>query len=124
MHKYVIVMLGGGAGSMVRFIVGSVIAARYSGRFPLGTFLINVTGSCLIGILMTLFTQRVQLHPNWRFGLVVGFLGGYTTFSSFEWESFLSSQDGNGFIALLYILSSVAAGYGAVWLGALIVGRR
>ena len=61
--------------------------SKYGGRFPLGTLVINVTGSFLIGVLMTLLTERLHPHPNWRLFLVVGILGGYTTFSSFEYET-------------------------------------
>ena len=51
--------------------------------------IVNITGSFLIGLIMTLLTERLQPHPYWRIALVVGFLGGYTTFSSFEWEHLL-----------------------------------
>ena len=84
MDKYLVILFGGGAGSLARFLVGTAIMNRYTGRFPLGTFAINVSGSFLIGVLMTLLTDRLSPHPNWRLGLVVGFLGGYTTFSNFE----------------------------------------
>lgn len=124
MDRYMVIMLGGGAGSLARFIIGTAIMDRYSGRFPLGTFVINVSGSFLIGILMTLIAERFQPHPYWRLGLVVGFLGGYTTFSSFEWEAYASTRQGNGWIGLLYVLSSVTAGYLAAWVGAYSVGRR
>jgi CrcB protein len=72
---------------------------------------------------MTLLTERFTPHPNWRLFLVVGVLGGYTTFSSFEWETFYASRNGAAWIGLLYVLSSVTAGYLAVWVGA-ILGRR
>jgi CrcB protein len=108
----------------MRYAIGSTVMARYSGRFPLGTFLINVTGSFLIGLLMMLFTERIQAHPNWRLFLVTGVLGGYTTFSSFEYESYLATKSDSPLFALLYIASSVAFGYLAVWIGALMVPRR
>jgi CrcB protein len=98
--------------------------ARYGGRFPLGTFLINVSGSFLIGILMTLFTEQLRPHPNWRLFSVVGILGGYTTFSSFEYETFQAVRDGEHWIGLLYVASSVLLGYAGVWLGALLATRR
>jgi CrcB protein len=84
---------------------------------------VNVTGSFLIGLLMTLLTERWQPHPNWRLLLVAGFLGGYTTFSSFEWETFSAVREGGFWIGLANVVGSVAFGYAAVCLGAL-VGRR
>lgn len=108
---------------MARFYIGSAVMTRYAGRFPLGTFLINVSGSFLIGLLMTLLTARVTVHPNWRLFLVTGILGGYTTFSSFEYESYIAARSGTPLIGLLYIVSSVGFGYLAVWLGALVMKR-
>jgi CrcB protein len=78
----------------------------------------------LIGLLMTLFTERLQPHPNWRFLLVVGFLGGYTTFSSFEWETLSLVKDGGRWLAGFNVAGSVMFGYAAVWLGSIIAGKR
>jgi CrcB protein len=117
------VMVGGGVGSLVRYVAGTAIMNRFGGRFPLGTLVINVTGSFLIGVLMTLITG-FRPHPNWRFLLVIGFLGGYTTFSSFEYESFRAVQDGAPWIGLLNVIGSVVFGFLAVWLGAVLAGRR
>jgi len=75
---------------------------------------INVTGSFLIGLLMTLLTGRLQPHPNWRLLLVVGFLGGYTTFSSFEWETLSLVKEGGRWLGLFNIIGSVLLGYAAV----------
>ncbi len=74
--KYLVVMLGGGIGSLIRYITGIAIMSKIGGRFPVGTLVINVSGSFLIGLLMTLLTERFQPHPYWRLLLVVGFLGG------------------------------------------------
>jgi len=104
--------------------MGTWIMAKYGGRFPLGTFVINVTGSFLIGVLMTLFTERLGPHPNWRLFLVVGVLGGYTTFSSFEYETYHAVRAGALPLGLLYVVGSVLAGYLAVWLGAVLAARR
>src|SRR5579884_2974367 len=97
---------------------------RYGGPFPLGTFVINISGSFLIGLLMTMLTERLQPHPYWRLLLVVGFLGGYTTFSSFEYETLQAARDGSKWLALLNVVGSVVVGYVAVWLGMLLAGRR
>ena len=114
------VLMGGAAGSLVRYVAGTAIMARFGGSFPLGTMVINVTGSFLIGLLMTLFTERFQPHPYWRLLLVVGFLGGYTTFSSFEWETYQAARGGGYWAGLLNAIGSVGMGYAAVWLGAVL----
>lgn len=116
-------MAGGAVGAVLRYIVGSAISIRYAGGFPLGTFLINVTGSFLIGLLMTFFAGRATLDPNWRLLLVTGVLGGYTTFSSFEYEALRAVQGGTPLLALLYIGSSVGAGFLAVWLGSWVIAK-
>ncbi|MBZ5601682.1 MAG: fluoride efflux transporter CrcB [Acidobacteriia bacterium] len=118
------VMLGGATGSLTRYVLGTAIMSRVAGRFPLGTVVINITGSFLIGFLMTMLTERWNPHPNWRFLLVVGFLGGYTTFSSFEWETFGLVRDGGRWLGLLNVVGSVVLGYFAVWLGAIVASKR
>lgn len=123
MDRYLVVLAGAGLGGLARYAAGTWIMAKYGSRFPLGTFIINVTGSFLIGVLMMLFTERLQPHPNWRLFLVVGVLGGYTTFSSFEYETFQAVRDGESWMAMLYVLGSVAVGYLGVWLGALLALR-
>jgi len=117
------VLIGAGVGGLARYGLGTAIMQRLGGRFPWGTFVINVSGSFLIGLLMTLLTERLHPHPNWRLLLVVGFLGGYTTFSSFEYETLQATRGGSGWIGLAYVLSSVLCGYAAVWLGATIASR-
>lgn len=124
MDRYIMVMLGGATGSLTRYVLGTAIMARVGGRFPLGTVVINITGSFLIGLLMTLFTERLDPHPNLRFLLVTGFLGGYTTFSSFEWETLGLVQDGSQWLGLVNVVGSVLFGYIAVWLGAAMAGKR
>src|SRR5216683_2216345 len=124
MDRYLMVLVGGGVGALARYVLGTEIAARVGGRFPLGTLVINVTGSFLIGLLMTLFTERFQPHPNWRLLLVVGFLGGYTTFSTFEYETYSAVRAGGPWIGLINIVASVALGYLAVWFGMLLATRR
>ena len=124
MDRYIMVLAGGATGSLARFLVGTAIMARAGGRFPFGTVFINISGSFLIGLAMTLLTERFRPHPNWRLFLVVGFLGGYTTFSSFEWETLSLIKDGARWLGLLNAIGSVALGYAAVCLGAIVAGRR
>jgi CrcB protein len=124
LDRYLMVLAGAGFGGLARYVAGSWIMLRYGGRFPLGTLIINVSGSFLIGVLMTLLTERLNPHPNWRLFLVVGFLGGYTTFSSFEYEIFQSVRDGARWMAMFYLTGSVALGYLGVWMGALLTARR
>ena len=118
------ILVGGAVGSLSRYFVGSAIMTRFGGRFPLGTIIINVSGSFLIGLTMTLLTERFKPHPNWRFVLVIGFLGGYTTFSSFQWESLSLVKDGGRWLGLVNLIGSVVLGYLAVWFGALVASKR
>lgn len=124
MDKYLVVFAGAGLGGLLRFLAGMWITAWYGGRFPLATFLVNVSGSFLIGLLMTLLTERWQPHPHWRLFLVVGVLGGYTTFSSFEYEALQATRETERAMAFLYVVSSVVVGYAAVWMGAMLGARR
>jgi CrcB protein len=124
LDKYLVVLTGAGLGGLARYLAASWIIEKYAGRFPLGTFVINVTGSFLIGVLMTLLTERGQPHPNWRLFLVVGVLGGYTTFSSFEYETYRAVREGARWIGLLYVIGSVVLGYFGVWFGAALAARR
>jgi len=119
MLPLLLIFLGGGAGSVLRYVAGTAIMGRYGGRFPLGTVIINITGSFAIGLIMTMLSNRVHAHPYWRLLLVVGLLGGYTTFSSFEYETYYAVRTGEAVLGVLNVLGSVIAGYVAVWLGAL-----
>jgi CrcB protein len=123
LSRYLFVVIGGGIGALTRYVAASAIMARFGGKFPLGTLVINVSGSFLIGLLMTILTERFKLDPGWRLILVVGFLGGYTTFSSFEWETYTSVRDGGIWTGMLNVVSSIVLGYVAVWLGAVFARR-
>ena len=116
-------MFGGGVGSLARYVGATLITNRFASLFPLGTMAVNITGSFLIGLLMTILSERLP-HPNWRLLLVVGFLGGYTTFSSFEWETFSAVRGGGLWIGFANVIGSVSLGYAAVWLGATLAARR
>jgi CrcB protein len=123
MDRYAVVMLGAAFGGLARYLVGLAVMQRFPGRFPLGTLVVNVSGCFLIGLLMALFTGRFASHPNWRLLLITGVLGGYTTFSSFGWETFQAVEDGNLWVGLSNIVLSVGFGYMAVWCGAWLARR-
>src|SRR5947209_5014844 len=125
MVRYLCVLAGGAAGSLTRYLVGKLLLQGFPKiAFPLGTFLINVSGSFLIGVLMTLFVERFRMSHYWHLIGVVGFLGGYTTFSSFEYDGYLAARGGHVVLALFYLVSSVLCGYVAVWFGALLAAKR
>jgi len=117
MVDYIVVFAGGGIGSVVRFMLATWIGQRWGRNFPLGTFAINITGSFLIGFLMTLMSERFIENPQWRLLLVVGGLGGYTTFSTFQYETGKLVMDGELGYAVLNIVLSVAVGFAALKLG-------
>ena len=119
MNKYWLVGIGGFLGAIARFWLGGYISNRMGTRFPYGTFVINITGSFLIGFVITLMAERTYLNPTLRYLIPIGFIGAYTTFSTFEYEIFRSVQDGDLLIAGLNIGSSVILGFVAVWLGAI-----
>jgi fluoride exporter len=109
--------VGGCLGSILRFWVGSYIGGRMGTRFPYGTMVINITGSFLLGFVLAVLTARTQLSPSWRYLIPIGFIGGYTTFSSFEYETLRTIQDGQLGLGLLYVGLSVCIGFIAVWVG-------
>jgi fluoride exporter len=87
-------------------------------RFPYGTFVINISGSFVIGMLLTVLDGKLDLSPAWREAMAIGFVGAFTTFSTFEYETLRAVQHGQAVTALAYVLSSVVLGFGAVWAGA------
>jgi CrcB protein len=120
MVNVLIIGLGGFLGAVTRYGLAVWIGQRWGRSFPLGTFVINVTGSFLIGLLMTLLTERFLANPQWRLLLVVGFLGAYTTFSTFEYETGALLKDGEWLIAGANVVFSVFMGFIALKLGEVI----
>ena len=120
MQKYFFIALGGSLGSIARFWVGSTIASRMGTKFPYGTFVVNITACVIIGFALTILGSRTELNPAWRFLIPVGFVGAYSTFSTFEWEIFSNLQIGAFLIAASYLVLSLIFGLIGVWGGVLI----
>jgi CrcB protein len=114
--------LGGFLGAIARFWVGGYIADKMGAGFPYGTFVINCSGSFLVGLAVTLLAERTHWNPNWMYLIPIGFIGAYTTFSTFELETLRALQDGQITIAILNVVLSVTLCFVAVWLG-VVTGR-
>jgi fluoride exporter len=111
------VALGGAVGSALRFLAASWVAGQWPRHFYLGTFTVNIIGCLLIGLLSGLFLLRSDLPIELRSGLIIGLLGGFTTFSSFSLELLKLFESGRQNEAFAYLLCSVFGGIGAVWAG-------
>jgi fluoride exporter len=115
---YLLVGLGGFVGANARFVVARLVGAMFETRFPLGTFVINISGSFLLGVLGTIVAQK--LMPNaeaMRLALGVGFLGAFTTFSTFEFETHALFDDGSWLTATTNMFASLFVGLLAVRAG-------
>ncbi len=120
MQKYLLIALGGALGSMARYWVGSSIAERAGIRFPYGTLVVNLTACVIIGFSLTYLGRRADLSPAWRYLIPIGFIGAYSTFSTYEWETLSTMRSGAFFLAALYAVGSLLLGLAAVWGGSLL----
>jgi CrcB protein len=116
------VAIAGALGALARYGLGGFIASRYPSAFPWETLIINVSGSFILGLLFVALTERFMAHPALRASLMVGFVGAYTTFSTFSLETFRLIEDGAVGLALANIAASVAVGLLAVYVG-VVIGR-
>ena len=119
-----VVALGGALGSMARWAMGGWVQGRAAATrgavalFPTGTLAVNLLGCLLIGVLATLFEERFAGDPALRTFVLVGLLGGFTTFSSFGFETFALMRAGNLLLAGVNVAGNLVVGLAAVWLGA------
>lgn len=120
MQKYLFIAIGGALGSIARYWVGSSIAGRMGIRFPYGTLIVNITACVVIGFSMTYLGRRAELSPAWRFLIPVGFIGAYSTFSTYEWETWSTMRSGAFGIAALYAVGSFVLGLASVWAGSVL----
>lgn len=122
MEKFVLISIGAVLGANARYWTSDWIAQRWGSAFPWGTLLINLTGSFILGFFITLATQRLLIDPRWRILLTVGFLGAYTTFSTYTYESIDLILKGQWALGLLNLFGSAVLGLAAVGLG-VVLGR-
>ena len=109
-QTFLLISVGALLGANLRYWLGGWVAARWSASFPLGTLLVNLTGSLVLGFFITLATQRVLIDPRWRTLFAIGFLGSYTTFSTYTLESVNLILAGQWHTGLLNLLGSALLG--------------
>jgi CrcB protein len=117
LQKYLLIAVGGALGSIARFWVGSTVAGRMGIKFPYGTLIVNLTACLVIGFSLTYLGRRADLNPAWRFLIPVGFIGAYSTFSTYEWETLSTMRSGAFLLAAVYAVGSLILGLVAVWGG-------
>ena len=117
MKHLLFIALGGAGGALARHWVSSLVHSGTGSHFPWGTLTVNALGSFAIGVAFALIVERGLVHPDWRSVTMVGFLGAFTTFSTFSLEALTLYENGQPGFALLYIGSSVLVCIAAVWVG-------
>ena len=117
MLEIILVAVGGGVGATTRYLVSNWAAARIGAEFPYGTLIVNVVGCFIIGVFMTVATERFIVSPYWRLFVTVGFVGGMTTFSSFSYETLHLLQEADIMRAFYNVGLNILVGFFATWLG-------
>jgi fluoride exporter len=117
--RYAAVAVGGAFGAMLRYYLNGSLLARVCAPFPTATFVINITGSFLLGLFLTLATERIEVSPHLRIAFAAGFVGAYTTFSTFMYETAQLTEAGDYTRALANVVLSCVIGFAGVWLGAI-----
>ena len=123
MQKYLLIAAGGALGSIARYWVGAAVTNRMGVRFPYGTLIVNITACVIIGFSLTYMGRRADLNPAWRYLIPIGFIGAYSTFSTYEWETFSTLRSGAFFLAALYAATSFVFGLAAIWGGSLLADK-
>ncbi len=114
---------GGALGALTRHFVNAGIASAFKVPFPLGIMSINILGSFIMGALIALFAARLDVSQGWRLFLVVGFLGSFTTFSTFSLDTMTLITKGEWFTAALYVGGSVVLSIAAVFAGSWVIWK-
>ncbi len=123
-NKFVALALGGAMGTNARYWIGRWLGeVSWARGFPLGTFVVNVAGSFLLGVAAVVILERLPpMYQDWYLLVGTGFCGGFTTFSTFEWETFQLIRDGSAWMALANVTASVLAGFLAVVMAVALTG--
>ena len=116
-RRYLLIAMGGALGAMARYFVGVLAAERFGPRFPVGTLSINISACFILGFILEYLNRHTGMSPVWRYGVAIGFIGAFSTFSTFEWETWSDLTSGAFWIAILYVAVSLIAGLIAVALG-------
>ena len=122
MRTAIAIAIAGAAGALARYGLEGFVSRRAPGAFPLGTFVVNITGAFALGFLFTVLTEQLTVASWLRAAVTIGFLGAYTTFSTFSFETYRLTEDGALGLAAANALGSVAAGLAAVYIG-IVAGR-
>ena len=120
---YLVIAVGAVLGANARYLIGVYVAERFGTAFPYATLFINVSGSLVIGFFLTLASERLVIDPLWRLFFATGFLGAYTTFSTYSFEAAMLVRQGDYLPALVYLLGSVLGGMIGVFAGILAAER-
>jgi CrcB protein len=123
LQKYLLIALGGALGAVARYWVGSTFGSRLGIRFPFGTLIVNFSACLVLGFTLTWLGERMEISNAWRYLLPVGFIGAYSTFSTYEWETLEMLRSGAVALAGVYAVGSFTVGLAATWCGAVLAER-
>lgn len=110
MRAVLYVGIGGGLGSILRYIISSFVGKHIPIVFPLGTLIVNISGCFLIGVFYSIIARHTDFNTEWRLFMITGICGGYTTFSTFSYDGLILLKQGSNLSFILYVLGSVVIG--------------
>ena len=117
------IMVFGAIGTLARYALHGLVQFRTPGTFPTGTLAVNLSGCFFLGLIGEFTLNHLVISPDWRMAITIGFFGGFTTFSSFGWETIKMLEDGEWQRAALYVAISVSAGLLLTWMGIRVANR-
>jgi CrcB protein len=120
--RYLLIGVFGAAGAVARYALDGWVSDRTGGQYPWGTLVVNTAGAFALGVLVAVTTERLLPHPNWRVALGIGFLGSFTTFSTYAYETVKLAEDGSIGLAFVNVAGMTVLGVAAAALG-LLAGR-